>query len=185
MWCPIEIIKILLLSRTLTWPPWRQRKPAIPVCSPSLVFDNILFLLLKKLTRKRGWTCKFKCRQKNILKNIFPTGKWMPLQRKPGGKTSCGLAITRASIIKNSSNLVKWNEWLENYAEINLSVNQYEQELGLGQQHFVYVYCHDNAVIISVQTTLVKVEWPKYRFLLWNKGIHWVCKYVYILDAYK
>ena len=28
---------------------------------------------------------------------------------------------------------VKWNEWQENYVEINLSVNQYEQELGLGQ----------------------------------------------------
>ena len=29
---------------------------------------------------------------------------------------------------------VKWNEWLENYVEINSSVNQYEQELGLSQQ---------------------------------------------------
>ena len=29
---------------------------------------------------------------------------------------------------------VKQNKFLENYVEINLSVNQYERELGLGQQ---------------------------------------------------
>ena len=27
------------------------------------------------------------------------------------------------------------NEWLENHVEINLSMNQYEQELGLSQQY--------------------------------------------------